>query len=151
MRSVVLSISLLLLNGCIGISVGTFGKMETEGFTPFLGESIASVKGRVGDPKSEYEYFDCNVLEYEADGLVWSGVYVYLLVIPLPLAVPISKSDFYYFKDDELIGFSVSSTGEKSNYGYFCSELKCGFLTGPQDMQTQEKIDPKKHIGDLCG
>ena len=130
-----------LLQGCIGLTVGTFGTTQVSSKRFSLGENWRETNvslgltregliKRLGKPKRVGSYKNCETVTY-SDGLSWSGVWMYLIVLPVPIGLPTGVNDTtYYFKDGKSVGRVKESAEEDFIFGYMCGELTCGMLAG---------------------
>jgi hypothetical protein len=143
MRILVVLISLLFLSGCIGLSVGSYGTFESkkESFNLLeqrneqgYGENKSYSKEEVislwGKPDKISTNGSCDVLTYH-DGYNWSGVGAFVLIVPIPLALPTGNDETkIYFKNNQSIKLT-SEYGEITGmFGYMCGSNKCGFHAG---------------------
>jgi hypothetical protein len=152
MRIFLVFTSALLLTGCVGLAVGSFGTFEnSEEFTPEpernqfgFGGATSYTTERVielwGQPNESYKEGACTVYSYH-DGLNWSGVGVFVLVVPVPLLVPSGKDEVrIYFRDNQRVA-AVSEYGEvTSMFGYMCGSNECEFLAGAVNTDQTRKV-----------
>ena len=158
MRLLIFLLLLPFLQGCAGLAVGTLGTFEAEKKSFQLNESKNSYKinffddlesdftkeeliNSWGDPDSYRVNGNCEVLTYY-DGYTWSGVGVFLLVIPIPLVVPTGHDENRLYFVDGKFSRMVSEYGEvKHALGYMCGGDGCRWLSGREDKARTRKID----------
>lgn len=146
-----------LLQGCVGLSVGTFGTFErkydlvevsnkknqffeTSDQKKLTKEHLISLWG---EPDNTAQIGRCEVVTYY-DGYNWSGVGALLGIVPLPILVPSGKEENrFYFIDGRSVG-TVSEFGELTSlFGYMCGSNECSWHFGAanKDKTRKAKID----------
>ena len=155
MRVLVIFISALLLSGCVGLAVGSYGTFENkrEKFqlsdkrnkfkvysepTSYNKEQVLSLWGRPDEVKQTGA---CETLIYH-DGYTWSGIGAYVIILPVPLVVPSGYDETrIYLKDGRTVA-AVTEYGElTSMFGYTCGSNKCGFNLGKVNQDKTRKVD----------
>ena len=134
----------LLLSGCFGLAVGTFGTFESgkEMGSRFSETRDELVRER-GAPDAIETHGRCEALVYR-DGWSWSGVGAFLGVVPVPLLVPSGRDEEkIYLRDGRTVG-EVSEYGEVTGMlGFMCGDNECGFAAGPVNLdQTRTAAVP---------
>jgi hypothetical protein len=147
----------LLLTGCLGLVVGTFGKHEK------LTTSFAFVKGRTnlnsntsaqpgdcsetkiielwGKPDEVTTNGCCKVLKYRT-GISWAGVGAYLIVVPIPLGVPTGHYyDRLYIKDGRCVAIVEEYSEGSRAYGYYMGDVGNSFWFGEVNGPTKVPLD----------
>jgi hypothetical protein len=137
---------LLLLNGCAGLAVGTFGtheafasqfqlkaernEFEYVGSEKYTKEEVIELWG---EPDRKEVDGDYHTLMYY-DGRAWSGVGAFVVILPIPLVLPTDRLEqTFYFKENTSVGV-VRQYGEIKNvYGYMCGSNECSFVAGRAD------------------
>ena len=143
MRILIVLISFLFLTGCVGLAVGSYGTFEyqKENFNladkrleqgngdrkSYTKEEVISLWGK---PDQVNANGGCEVLTYH-DGYTWSGVGAFILIVPVPLALPSGNDETkIYFKNNQSIRLT-SEYGEMTGmFGYMCGSNECGFKAG---------------------
>ncbi|MDD5138650.1 MAG: hypothetical protein PHY43_00135 [Verrucomicrobiales bacterium] len=134
----------IVLSGCIGLAVGSYGKHErldtsfalTQGKNNFGGSvpseaySEPEILSLWGEPDRITTNKCCRVLSYRND-CSWSGVGAFVIIIPVPLLVPSGHyENRFYLKDGKCVGL-VSEYGEVSQvYGFMWADNGGGFVAG---------------------
>lgn len=144
MKRFFLLLFIVYLQGCVGVSVGTFGTETAETKTPspksldykasfpitqkyFTKQDFIDA---LGEPDNESYYKNCEVITYY-NGFSWSGLTAYLLIVPIPLFLPsgIDESSVY-FRGGYATALTQEYGTEKQTYGYICGELGCKTING---------------------
>ncbi len=133
--------------GCVGLAVGTFDETEIGGSSFDLRPNLywmiitphdkrytqAEIVGLWGEPTRATRHGQCDVLVYR-DGLNWSGVWAYVLVVPIPIGIPTSSNETrIYLRDGLSVGMVAEQTENDFTLGFMCGEMDCGFLAGRVD------------------
>jgi len=157
-RAVVGSVLATLQLGCVGLVVGTFDESEIggTGFELHADRHWAfqvpqerrytkvEIIGIWGEPREATRHQDCEVLVYR-DGLSWSGLWAYVLFVPVPIGVPTSTSEIrIYLREDRSVGIVAEGTANDFSFGFMCGELICGFLGGRVNAFTALENPPKR-------
>jgi len=145
--------------GCAGIGGFAVGDRQTA-TTPnseFVSEDWPSgwstrskLLSEKGPPKSTQSSPNgCEVLEYDA-GPSWSGLGIYLIVVPIPLMLPSGRqSDRFYVAEEEIVGRTIEFLDVNSGLGVLCGSSECGGVLGPI---LREPLDNSlDEILDRCG
>ena len=122
----------LLISGCVGLAVGTFGTFESgKDVGSRFSETREELVRERGAPDSVETHGRCEALIYH-DGWSWSGVGAFLGLIPVPLLVPSGHDEeTVYLRDGRTVGV-VSEYGEVTGMlGFMCGGDQCGFEAGP--------------------
>lgn len=152
----------VVLGGCAGAAVATYGTKETAStdfvlapernrFTFSLEPvtySAADVVARWGEPDAIETFAACEVLVYE-DGVAWSGGGAFVGVVPVPLAVPTGRyKNRFYARAGEVVGL-VREYGEIDRMaGYTCGSNECGATAG--EKVNEPAIDPERARAEWC-
>ena len=144
MRILIAFILTITLSGCVGLAVGSYGTYESKKDTfklenkrndvNYYSESTSYSKEQVislwGEPDEITTNGSCDVLTYH-DGYNWSGIGAFLVIVPIPLAVPSGHDETkIYFKNNQSIKLT-SEYGEITGmFGYMCGSNECGFKAG---------------------
>ena len=144
----------ILLQGCVGLAVGTYGTFEDEKSTAKIsstknefiyGYSAANLSKESlisawGEPDSVSTEGKCEVLTYN-DGYNWSGVGAFILFFPIPILVPTGHDENrFYFINGELVRL-VSEYGEVTGaLGYMCGSNECKGMAGPVNTKKSRKV-----------
>ena len=133
----------LLLSGCVGIAVGTYGKKELartdfglakeRNQLSFEKRDIPYTEGEIteywGEPDSVGDFGECKVLTY-ADGISWAGAGAVVGIVPVPFVVPTGRyENRFYLRRGAVVGL-VQEYGEVDRVvGYICgsNDCKAGF------------------------
>ena len=142
-----------LLNGCVGLAVGTYGTFEQElnsvsisdtrnqfGYESETNQiSKKTLVSTWGKPDEVSRDGKCEVLTYY-DGYSWSGVGAILVFIPVPLLVPTGHDENrFYFINDLSVGH-ISEYGDVTGMlGYSCGSNECGASAGPVNTHKTRK------------
>lgn len=134
----------ILLSGCVGLAVGSYGTFEEhkEKFAvstnknefDYRAEYPKTTKDELlsawGEPDELSNHGDCEVVIYY-DGYTWAGVGAFIVFFPVPLLVPTGhEENRFYFKNGESVGM-VAEYGEvTAGLGYMCGSNECAFLSG---------------------
>ena len=150
----------LLLQGCVGLAAGTYGKHEVEydriafqdqrgglgGVVRPGGYTRSEVIELWGLPDSIREEGECDVLVY-ARGVSWAGVGVFLGFFPIPIAVPTGRYYVRLYLRDESVVRVVQETGDVGSVmGYMCGSNECAWLFGRNPTAQEKRVDV-----DWCG
>lgn len=143
-KYVALLMLVLIMPGCAGLAVGTYDRHETLNSSPSLSKgkgqrglqshagaySEAEIVQLWGKPDEVKESGSCRLLVYN-DGLAWSGVFAFVGVVPVPVAVPVGHyKNTFYLQEGKCVGL-VSQYGEVgSAFGWMMSDEKAGFVSG---------------------
>jgi hypothetical protein len=145
----------LLLSGCGGLAVGTYGTFEQdrESFSisdqknvfAFETESEHPNKQQLidkwGKPDAISQLGKCEVLTYH-DGYSWSGVGAFVLFLPIPLMVPSGYDETHFYFINNKAVRAVSEYGEVTNgFGYMCGSNECSWLTGKVNTDETRKVN----------
>ena len=157
MRILTILLMSLWLSGCVGLAVGSYGTFETKQQAFQLTEQRNKIKtfsepktyskqqvlSLWGEPDSIQQQGKCETLIYH-DGYTWSGIGAFVLIVPVPLAIPSGYDETrIYLKNGETVGL-VSEYGElTSMFGYMCGSNECGFNAGAvnKDQTREVNID----------
>jgi len=133
----------LLLSGCVGMAVGTYGKKELarsdfglakernqfsfeKSDMPYTESEITEYWG---EPDAVGDFGECKVLTY-TDGISWVGAGALVGILPVPLVVPAGKyENRFYLHRSTAVGL-VQEYGEVDRVvGYICgsNDCKAGF------------------------
>lgn len=147
----------LVLTGCVGLAVGSYGTFEDHKESFAISEiknefdyqaeypklSKAELVSTWGKPDDVSTDGNCEVVTYH-DGYSWSGVGAFLLFFPLPVLVPTGHDESrFYFVNGESVGV-VTEYGEvTAGLGYMCGSNECSFLAGSvnTDKARRVKVD----------
>jgi hypothetical protein len=73
----------------------------------------------------------CTVFEY-TDGLTWAGIGVFVVFVPIPLALPSGRiQERFFLRDDFVVGRSIDANNIPGGIGYMGGSNDCGFILGP--------------------
>lgn len=152
----------LLLTGCVGLAVGTFGKHESVSTDFKLAKQRnqfdygpradayrkSDVIEHWGEPDRVQRQGQCEVLVYK-DGTSWSGVGAFVGVVPVPVGVPTgSYKNRFYVRDDTVLGL-VQEYGDVSRTaGYLCGDDGCRNSAGEKVSDVDAKAE--QTIGSWC-
>ncbi|RTE85800.1 MULTISPECIES: hypothetical protein [Gammaproteobacteria] len=138
MRKLALLAPLLLLQGCVGLAVGTYGTYEHAQQHAQLVR--AEIIARHGEPDRIKRQGECEVLSY-FEGYNWQGIGAFVAVVPVPLVAPTSRQERrFYIKSGKAVA-EVREFGEvKSVYGFMCGSNECGFVAGPAHPELTESV-----------
>ena len=144
----------LLLQGCVGLAVGTYGTFEDEKSSVSIsskrnelsyGSNATTVTKETlvsswGEPDAIERIGSCEVVTYH-DGYSWSGVGAFVVFLPVPLMVPSGKDESrFYFVDDQFVRL-VSEYGEVTGaLGYMCGSNECKGLAGPVNTDKAREV-----------
>jgi hypothetical protein len=143
MRILIVILSFFWLTGCVGLAVGSYGTFESQKDSFHLteqrnkqgyGDKVTYTKEQVislwGEPDEITTNGSCDVLSYY-DGYNWSGVGAFVLIVPIPLALPSGADETkIYFKNNQSVKL-ISEYGEITGmFGYMCGSNECGFKAG---------------------
>jgi len=161
-RSVSIVILSLILSGCVGLAVGTYGKTErartdfrlikernqfhfSKTYEWYTEEDIIE---HWGEPEAVDNLKECKVLIYK-DGISWAGVGAFLGIAPVPLLIPTGTyKNRFYLKNGLAIGL-VQEYGEIGRYvGYTCGSNECSTSTG--EKTNYNKRDSEEAIERWC-
>lgn len=161
-RVIIIALFSLLMAGCAGLAVGTYGKKEWErtDFTlakernqfsfakrdsPYTSSEIVDHWGKPDDVQS---HEDCEVLIYK-DGTSWAGAGAFVGVVPVPLAVPNgSYKNRFYLSQGVAVGL-VQEYGEVDRaVGYTCGSNDCKGSTG--EKINEPEIDAEEAVSEWC-
>jgi len=143
MRTLVVLISLVLLSGCVGLAVGSYGTFESTKDSFNLseqrnkqgnGERKSYAKEQVmalwGRPDKISTTGSCDVFTYH-DGYNWSGLGAFVLIVPIPLALPTGHDETkIYFRNNQSIKLTSEYGDVTGMLGYMCGSNECGFQAG---------------------
>ena len=153
MRILIALTLLISLSGCVGLAVGSYGTFESkkenfnlseqrnkQGYGKNKSYSKEQVITLWGTPDEISSKGACDVLTYH-DGYNWSGIGAYVLIVPIPLALPSGNDETkIYFKNNQSIKLT-SEYGEITGmFGYMCGSNACGFKTGAVNTDKPRKI-----------
>lgn len=155
MRILLIISAALTLSGCVGLAVGSYGTFENKQEQFQLSDKRNEFK-RFSEPKSYNKELvltlwgqpdeikqtgACETLIYH-DGYTWSGIGAFVLIVPIPLAVPSGYDETrIYLRDGKTVG-SVSEYGEiTSMFGYMCGSNECDFNVGAVNQDKTRKVD----------
>ena len=161
-RAVIIVFSALLLSGCVGLAVGTYGKKEwaradfrlakernqfsfEKRDTPYTKEEIIEYWG---EPDSVDNFKECKVLIYK-DGTSWAGAGAFVGIVPVPLAVPTGTyKNRFYLQNNSAIGL-IQEYGEVDRaVGYTCGSNECATSAG--EKVNEPKINPEEAVKEWC-
>lgn len=145
MQKTLLMMTICLLQGCVGLAVGTYGTFEADYDSFSIGNQRNELAYRTeeksltksllvsswGEPDEILRLGNCEVLSYY-DGYTWSGAGAFIVFVPVPLIVPTGRDENrFYFVEGESVGL-VTEYGEVSGaLGYMCGSNECKWLAGP--------------------
>jgi hypothetical protein len=90
-----------------------------------------------GEPDQTYSEGSCEVLSYH-DGVSWAGVFAFLVVIPVPLALPTGLyENKFYLKEGTSVGMERERLRDGYLVGYFCGDNECGFTAKSASSKTE--------------
>lgn len=145
--------------GCVGLVLGTFDESEVAGsgfelhadrhwafqLPPDRRYTKAEIIGIWGEPRETTRQQECEVLVYQ-DGLSWSGLWAYVLFVPIPVGVPTSASEIrIYLREDRGVGLVAEGTANDFSLGFMCGRQICGFLGGRVNAFTAVE-NPRKRV-----
>jgi hypothetical protein len=112
----------LLMSGCVGLAVGTFGTFESgKEVGSRFSETREMLFSARGAPDSVESHGRCETLIYQ-HGWSWSGVGAFLGFVPVPLLVPSGyDEERLYLRDGRTVG-EVSEYGEVTGMLGSCVE-----------------------------
>lgn len=155
MKKLSILLAALLIQGCVGLAVGTYGTFEDEKSTvsisssknefSYSSSSAALTKETListwGDPDGIVAEGKCEVLTYH-DGYNWSGAGAFIVFFPVPILVPTGHDENrFYFINGEFVRL-VSEYGEVTGaLGYICGSNECKGMAGPVNTEKSRKIE----------
>ena len=135
----------LLLSGCaVGLNIRVGNQQDYAGKSagPRVGESAGTTSLRTqaeilrqwGPPSRKFVRAGQENWVYR-HGLLWWGVDVHLILLPIPLRVPVcQRKERLIFENDSLRSYTSTNVREHF-FGYFCGDTKCGgFFGGPMKL-----------------
>jgi hypothetical protein len=144
-----------LLQGCVGLAVGSYGTFEDEKISVSIssernefeyGASTTVLTKEIlisswGEPDAIEKIGSCEVDTYH-DGYSWSGVGAFVVLFPIPLLVPSgSESNRFYFINGRFVRL-VSEYGEiTAAFGYMCGSSGCNGFAGPVNTDKVRKVE----------
>lgn len=153
MRKFVLLLSAFLLNGCVGLAAGTYGKHELarESFglaktrNQFSSGSETYTQQQViefwGEPDRIEMTGNCTVFAFE-NGTSWSGAGIFLGVAPVPIVMPSGNYwNYIYFSNDQTVGAIIEYGEIKDAVGVTCGSNECGSIMGDAGNSKGENAD----------
>jgi hypothetical protein len=130
----------LLMSGCVGLAVGTFGTFESgKEVGSRFSETREMLFSARGAPDSVESHGRCETLIYQ-HGWSWSGVGAFLGFVPVPLLVPSGyDEERLYLRDGRTVG-EVSEYGEVTGMlGFMCGDNQCEFEAGRVNRDQRRK------------
>lgn len=146
-----------ILNGCVGLAVGTYGtfQAEKESFNisdekNYFDYSVNTIKltkevllSTWGEPDEIAKVGNCEVVTYY-DGYNWSGIGAFIVFFPVPLLVPTGHDENrFYFINGESVGLVTEYSEVIGALGYMCGSNECKGLAGPVNSEKKRNIEVK--------
>ncbi len=153
MRILLVFILAIVLSGCAGLAIGTYGTYESKrdtfglsnernqlSYTKKPSYTKEEVISLWGEPDEIGADGLCDIFTYH-DGYNWAGVGAFILIIPIPLVLPSGHDETkIYFKENQSIKLT-SEYGETTGmFGYMCGSNECGFYAGSVNTDLTRKI-----------
>ena len=161
MHRFILLVLTLLLNGCVGLAAGTYGKHELAKESFELADtrnkfsfgnkkySQEQVIELWGSPDRQEMSGKCTVFAYE-NGTSWSGAGIFLGVAPVPIAVPSGNYwNYIYFSNNQTVGAVIEYGEVKDAVGVTCGSNECESVAGNAGNSVGE--DAGKAVQRWCG
>ncbi|ACR12306.1 putative lipoprotein [Teredinibacter turnerae T7901] len=155
MKKILIIVMLGVLQGCVGLAVGTYGTFESErslvnisnekNTFNYPGSTELLTKDQLlsawGAPESIVKEGRCEIITYH-NGYSWSGVGAFVFVVPIPILLPTGKEkNKFYFIDGEFVRL-VSEYGEvAAAFGFMCGSNECGAQAGPVNNERTRNVD----------
>ena len=135
----------VLLSGCAGLAVASFGTYEHKvdsfrlskeqcqyeyysGSKSYLKEDVIELWG---EPDREGRDGSFEYITY-FDGFTWAGMGAFIVVVPVPLAIfPSGRNEHtFYFEDNVSTHMVREYIGLKYGFGFACGSIECDFVMG---------------------
>jgi hypothetical protein len=133
------------LSGCIGIGVATLGEVSVPIDNPHIDNERAQVSSRIGNeppltssmllkqwgrPDRVIHNIDhSEQWVYWAPSMIWSGVELWAIIVPLPLAIPTGSVRVAFTVQDGQV-VSAYRAWDKMEGKFFCGFLPTNVLVG---------------------
>jgi hypothetical protein len=160
MQKLILLMATFLLNGCVGVAAGTYGKHQLAkdkfGLLPERNEfSFASrtytedeVIALWGEPDSRETKGACTVLGFKA-GTSWSGAGLFVGLAPVPLVLPSGNYwNYIYTRGQTTVGAVVEYGEVKKTVGVMCGSNECSGGAGEAGNAPEQ--DAAKVVMEWC-
>lgn len=154
MQILIVLVLTIILSGCVGLAVGSYGTHESKrdsfelesernqinyysNSTSYTQEQVESLWGK---PDETSTNGTCAIFTYH-DGYNWSGVGAFVVIVPIPLALPTGYDEIkIYFKKGQSVKLVLEYGEITGIFGYMCGSNECGFKAGAVNTDKKRKI-----------